>query len=195
MVLVKKLKYLHFLLFKKNGPHKNIFVISRYNTSHLTLWKQRFKKSGKFWFFPKALTHDFWSKFQITSFFISYANKGELVDRKLAISDHKNIDLKNSKIFHFSFFLVRNKKFGLFFFFSKIGLKKKILHFSKGVGPCFLMKIVNFVLFSAKETRSTMDSYYKLRQLFYTKCDTVYCKLRQVLQSAMIITNCDSTGC
>ena len=26
-----------------------------------------------------------------------------------------------------------------------------------------------------------------------TKCDTVYYKLRQVLQSAMIITNCDST--
>ena len=28
-----------------------------------------------------------------------------------------------------------------------------------------------------------------------TKCDTVYHKLRQVLQSAMIITNCDSTEC
>ena len=28
---------------------------------------------------------------------------------------------------------------------------------------------------------------------FITKCDTVYYKLRQVLQSAMIITNCDST--
>ena len=26
---------------------------------------------------------------------------------------------------------------------------------------------------------------------FIPKCDTVYCKLRQVLQSAMIITNCD----
>ena len=57
-----------------------------------------------------------------------------------------------------------------------------------------------------------MDSYYKLRQLFYykvrhgllqiatgiTKCDTVYYKLRQVLQSAMDllqiatgITKCD----
>ena len=55
--------------------------------------------------------------------------------------------------------------------------------------------------------QSAMDSYYKLRQLFYykvrhgllqiatgiTKCDTVYYKLRQVLQSEMIITNCDST--
>ena len=28
---------------------------------------------------------------------------------------------------------------------------------------------------------------------FITKCNTVYYKLRQVLQSAMIITNCDST--
>ena len=53
--------------------------------------------------------------------------------------------------------------------------------------------------------QSAMDSCYKLRQLFYyklrqgllqiatsiTKCDDYY-KLRQVLQSAMIITNCDS---
>ena len=30
---------------------------------------------------------------------------------------------------------------------------------------------------------------------FITKYDTVYCKLRQVLQSAMIITNWDSTSC
>ena len=43
--------------------------------------------------------------------------------------------------------------------------------------------------------------YYKVRwtvitncdSFFITKCDTVYYKLRQVLQSAMIITNCDST--
>ena len=60
--------------------------------------------------------------------------------------------------------------------------------------------------------QSAMDSYYKLRQLFYykvrhgllqiatgiTKCDTVYYKLRQVLQNAMGllqnatgITKCD----
>ena len=43
-----------------------------------------------------------------------------------------------------------------------------------------------------------MDCYYKLRHLFYYKCDTVYYKLRQVLQSAMDllqiatgITKCD----
>ena len=43
--------------------------------------------------------------------------------------------------------------------------------------------------------------YYKVRWTVITNCDsffikmcgTVYCKLRQVLQSAMIITNCDST--
>ena len=42
--------------------------------------------------------------------------------------------------------------------------------------------------------------YYKVRwtvitncdSFFITKCDTVYYKLRQVLQSAMIITNCDN---
>ena len=69
--------------------------------------------------------------------------------------------------------------------------------------------------------QSAMNDYYKLRYHFYykvrhgllqigtgiTKCDTVYYKcarhykvrwtyykLRQVLQSAMIITNCDSTA-
>ena len=52
-------------------------------------------------------------------------------------------------------------------------------------------------------------NYYKLRQVsllqsatqFITNCDRyykvrwIYYKLRQVLQSAMIITNCDSTEC
>jgi len=33
--------------------------------------------------------------------------------------------------------------------------------------------------------QSALDNYYKLRQLFYYK-------VRQVLQSAMIFTNCDS---
>ena len=33
--------------------------------------------------------------------------------------------------------------------------------------------------------QSAMDSYYKLRWFFITKCDTVYYKLRQVLRSAM----------
>ena len=52
--------------------------------------------------------------------------------------------------------------------------------------------------------RTNCDSlvYYKVRwtvitncdSFFITKCDTVYYKLRQVLQSAMIITNCDSTN-
>ena len=42
--------------------------------------------------------------------------------------------------------------------------------------------------------QSALDSYYKLWQLFFiTKCDTVRYKLRQLLQSAEIITNCDST--
>ena len=39
-----------------------------------------------------------------------------------------------------------------------------------------------------------MDSITNCDSFFITKCDTVYYKLRQVLQSAMIITNCDSTG-
>ena len=55
--------------------------------------------------------------------------------------------------------------------------------------------------------QSAMDSYYKLQQLFYYKVRHgllqiatgqykmrwIYYKLRKVLQSAMIITNCDST--
>ena len=42
--------------------------------------------------------------------------------------------------------------------------------------------------------QSAMDSYYKLRQLFYYKVRWIYYKLRQVLQSTMIITNCYSTS-
>ena len=50
-------------------------------------------------------------------------------------------------------------------------------------------------------TKESSLVYYKVRwtvitncdSFFITKCDTVYYKLRQVLQSAMIITNCDST--
>ena len=52
-------------------------------------------------------------------------------------------------------------------------------------------------------TKCDRLGYYKVRwtvitngeNFFITKCDTVYYKLRQVLQSAMIITNCDSTEC
>ena len=39
--------------------------------------------------------------------------------------------------------------------------------------------------------QSAIDSYYSF---FVRTCDTVYYKLRQVLQRAMIITNCDSTA-
>ena len=35
--------------------------------------------------------------------------------------------------------------------------------------------------------------YYKVRQLFYYKVRQVYYKVRQVLQSATVITKCDST--
>ena len=42
--------------------------------------------------------------------------------------------------------------------------------------------------------QSAMDSITNCDSFFITKCDMVYHKLRQVLQSAMIITNCDSTG-
>jgi len=53
----------------------------------------------------------------------------DLLDRKLAISYYKNIDLKKSKVLHFfkvvsSWFLVKKWKFCPFFFFSKIGKKK-----------------------------------------------------------------------
>ena len=64
--------------------------------------------------------------------------------------------------------------------------------------PCIFWHYINVEDVSLttlkKLLQSAMDSYYKLRQLFFTKCDTAYCKLRQVLQSAMIITNCDSKG-
>ena len=43
-----------------------------------------------------------------------------------------------------------------------------------------------FLLQSATRFITNCDRYYKVRWIYY--------KLRQVLQSAMIITNCDSTG-
>ena len=42
-----------------------------------------------------------------------------------------------------------------------------------------------FLLQSATRFITNYDRYYKVRWIYY--------KLRQVLQSAMIITNCDST--
>ena len=43
-----------------------------------------------------------------------------------------------------------------------------------------------FLLQSATRFITNCDRYYKVRWIYY--------KLRQVLQSAMIITNCDSTA-
>ena len=43
-----------------------------------------------------------------------------------------------------------------------------------------------FLLQSATQFTTNCDRYYKVRWIYY--------KLRQVLQSAMIITNCDSTA-
>ena len=91
----------------------------------------------------------------------------DLVDRKLVILYYKNIVLKKSKILHFfkmvrPWFLVKNWKFCPLFYFSKTGhnnvscdlldrklaildykkmylRKSKILHFSKGVSPLFLV--------------------------------------------------------
>ena len=42
-------------------------------------------------------------------------------------------------------------------------------------------------------TKCDGQLYTNCDSFFITKRDTVYYKLRQVLQSAMIITNCDST--
>ena len=42
--------------------------------------------------------------------------------------------------------------------------------------------------------QSAMDSITNCDSFFITKCDTVYYKLRQVLQRAMIITNAKVQG-
>ena len=122
--------------------------------------------------------HSFWSKIKNFVLFSFSAKKGQkkvfcgLLYRRLAILEYKNIHLEKSKMLHFSkgvspCFLYKNDKFSSFFFFSKIGqnsvfcdlvdrkqaiydyknidLKKsKILHFSKGVSPCFLVKTSHF---------------------------------------------------
>ena len=84
--------------------------------------------------------------------------------------------------------------------------------------PCIFWRYINVdevSLITLKSYYKVRWNYYKLRQLsllrsatpfllqsatwFITNCDRyykvrwIYCKLRQLLQSAMIITNCDST--
>lgn len=142
------------------------------------------KTSPKFCIFSRWLDHGFWSKngnFALYSFLAKHNNLFcDLVERKLATLDFKNIHLKKSKILH-SFkgvslwFLVKNYLFYSFLFFSKIGQKKvffdlagrklaildyknvnlkksEILNFSKGVSPWLLVKNRKFTLlcFEAK---------------------------------------------
>ena len=146
------------------------------------------KKSKLFHFF-KGVSPWFLVKFwKFCSFFFLKKTKKigqkklfcKLVDRKLPILDYINNELRKFKILHFfkgvrAWFLVKNKKLCPFFFFSKKGQKKvfcgllyrklaileyknihletsKILHFSKGVSPCFLVKNgkVTFFFFFSK---------------------------------------------
>ena len=41
--------------------------------------------------------------------------------------------------------------------------------------------------------QNATEVYYKMRQVFYYKMRQFYYKMRQLLQNAMFITNCDST--
>ena len=68
-------------------------------------------------------------------------------------------------------------------------LTKKLNHSQKIITKCdgLLLQIATaFLLQSATRFITNRDRYYKVRWIYY--------KLRQVLQSAMIITNCDSTS-
>ena len=97
---------------------------------------------------------------------------GDVIYRKLAFFDHKNIDLKKSQNLHFSkrvsaWFLVKNFKLVYFLFVNKFGLctlfggflyrkvaflnhwntglkRSQNLHFFKVVSPWFWSKILNF---------------------------------------------------
>ena len=64
--------------------------------------------------------------------------------------------------------------------------------------PCIFWHCINVdKLVSRITLKKLLKSAMALLQIatafFIKKCDTVYYKLRQVLQSAMIITDCDST--
>ena len=69
-----------------------------------------------------------------------------------------------------------------------------VIIFVYGV-PCIFWHYIKF----DEVSWITLKNYYKVRWTdvtncdtsFITKCDTVYYKLRQVFQSAIIITNCD----
>ena len=54
-------------------------------------------------------------------------------------------------------------------------------------------KLVSWITLK-KLLKSAMELLQIATAFFIKKCDTVCYKLRQVLQSAMIITNCDSTS-
>ena len=64
------------------------------------------------------------------------------------------------------------------------------------LGLLVLPPSISSLLQSATSVITKCDSffYYKVRQLFYYKVRQFYYKVRQVLQSATIITKCDSTG-
>ena len=72
------------------------------------------------------------------------------------------------------------------------------------LGLLVLQPSISSLLQSATSVITKCDSffYYKVRwsvirkcgSFFITKCDKCYYKVRQVLQSATIITKCDSTG-
>ena len=139
-------------------------------------------KKSKLFHFSNGVSPWFLVKFwKFCSFFLlkkkKQAKRSCFVN--LQIENYIKKELRKFKFLHFfkgvrAWFLVKNKKLCPFFFFSKRGQKKvlcgllyrklailehknihleksKILHFSKGVSPCFLVKngkLSSFFFFS-----------------------------------------------
>ena len=140
-------------------------------------------KKSKLFHFPKVVSPWFLVKFwKFCSFFFLQKKIGQkelfckLLDRKLAILDYINKELRKFKILHFfkgvrAWFVVKNQKLCAFFFFRKKGQKKvlcgplyrklaileyknihleksKICVFLKRLVHAFSSKMANFLLFS-----------------------------------------------
>ena len=123
--------FFFFSIFGQIGPEKVFGDVVNRKLASQDYKKIDLRKSQKL-HFPKGARPLFWSKIWnlFFSFFFGKTGRekvfGDVLERKLAFSVYKNINLKMSQNLHFLNFivLVQNWKFFLLFVFGKIGREK-----------------------------------------------------------------------
>ena len=116
----------------------------------------------------------------------------EMIHILFLVTCHRKFHVSHKKVILVGHVINQGKKTCMF----DVACFMEVLH----VWPKKIIWVYNKVRWNFYKLRqlsllqSAMDSITNCDSFFITKCDTVYYKLRQVLQSAMIITNCDSTG-